>query len=71
MRAPWTLTYLRFHIREVIAALAIVAIVAGFLVLSMLPYRSPNFGFGPGWDCTRPGQGDPVCVKRGTDQGNP
>jgi hypothetical protein len=28
-------------------------------------YRlKPNFGFGPDWNCTYVGQGDPVCVKQ-------
>jgi hypothetical protein len=25
--------------------------------------QQTNAGFGPGWHCTYPGKGDPVCVK--------
>jgi len=71
MDAKSTWIYLRFHLREAAAIAAVAAVVAGFLVLSLLPYRSPNAGFGPDWDCTNPGQGGPVCVKRETPPESP
>jgi hypothetical protein len=64
MRVRSTWIYLRFHVREVIVVAMVAAIVAGFLALTYLPYRSPNFGFGPEWDCTNPGNGESICVKR-------
>lgn len=43
----------------IVAALATLAIVA-----MSVPYNSSlSYGFGPEWDCSRAGQGDPVCVK--------
>jgi len=26
--------------------------------------RKSNAGFDPSWDCTSPGYGEPVCIKR-------
>lgn len=26
--------------------------------------RAGNWGFGPDWECSYPGKGDPVCVKK-------
>lgn len=51
------------------AALLILAIAAAFVATLYFP-RGPappqtrNFGFGPGWDCTQTGYGDPICIKR-------
>ena len=67
MRVPSAWIHLRFHARELAAIVVVAAVVAVFLALTFLPYRSPNFGFGPEWDCTSPGQGESVCVKRGAD----
>jgi hypothetical protein len=64
MDARSTWIYFRFHLREAIVIVAILAVIAGFLALTFIPFRSPNFGFGTDWDCTNPGQGGPVCVKR-------
>jgi len=62
VRSTWI--HLRFHMREDLAIAAVVAVIAGFLVLTFIPFRAPNSGFGPDWDCTNPGQGGPACVKR-------
>ena len=37
------------------------AVIAFFLLV--LPPRDHNFGFGPEWQCTRMGEGDPICVR--------
>lgn len=71
MDAKSTWILLRFHLREVAAIAAVITVVAGFLALSFVAYRSPNFGFGPGWDCTNPGMGGPVCVKHETPSETP
>ena len=55
---------LHLYAREIVVGLAVLAVVAGVIALSWLPYRSANSGFGPDWDCTSPGHGEPVCVKR-------
>jgi hypothetical protein len=62
LKSTWI--YLRFHFREAAAIAAVIAVLAGFLALTYLPFRSPNAGFGPDWDCTNPGPGGLVCVKR-------
>jgi hypothetical protein len=71
MGAKSTWIYLSFHLREVVAIAAVVAVIAGFLALTFLPYRSPNFGFGPDWDCSNPGKGESICVKREAPPENP
>ena len=44
------------------AILVIVAIALG----KAPPYfgRTGNFGFGPDWGCSYPGDGEPICVKK-------
>ena len=69
VRSAWI--YLQFHAREAAAIAVVAAVVAGFLALTYLPYRSMNFGFGPEWDCTNPGRGESVCVKRPTPPETP
>ena len=45
------------------------AIVLGLGALGFAGYASlhwrlqSNAGFGPGWHCTYPGKGDPICIK--------
>jgi hypothetical protein len=46
----------------VVAVLGIVA--AGFAIYPRNPFQMNNAGFGADWDCTNPGHGEPVCVKR-------
>jgi hypothetical protein len=45
-----------------IIAAAIMATV--FYPRDQVAPQTRNFGFGPGWDCTKTGYGDPVCIKR-------
>lgn len=42
--------------------MAVVLAVIAFALL-VLPPRDHNFGFGPEWQCTRMGEGDPICVR--------
>ena len=51
--------------REVLAVMALIAFlgVAAFVFIKY-PVGSRATGFGPEWDCTRVGKGDPVCVKK-------
>jgi hypothetical protein len=37
--------------------------VAGFASLQWRWLRQSQFGFGPGWHCTYPGKGGPICIK--------
>ena len=46
-----------------IAVGAVVVLLVCTLALSGHWRLQPNAGFGPGWHCTYPGKGDPVCVK--------
>jgi hypothetical protein len=58
---------------DIAAIIIAVAILAAFLVLFI---AFPNagwrahLGFGPNWDCTYPGKGDPVCIRRAPAPGN-
>jgi hypothetical protein len=54
-------------ILRVTALIIVVPILIGFAVLAQMRLFSTNgtgWGFGPEWDCTYPGKGDPVCIKR-------
>ena len=44
--------------------LLVIALLGGFGALAVTGYLrlSPNRGFGPDWNCSDVGQGDPVCV---------
>ncbi len=47
--------------------MAIAIMAALILVFTSYLYNMPqvaNWGFGPEWDCTWPGKGDPVCIKK-------
>ena len=52
-----------------VAAVVIGGILYGYVELAHLwrPARS-DFGFGPGWACTDPGHGEPVCVKQASSK---
>lgn len=41
--------------------MAVFLAVLGFVLFH--PVRDQNFGFGPEWQCTRMGGGDPICVR--------
>ncbi|WP_292633923.1 hypothetical protein, partial [Mesorhizobium sp.] len=45
-----------------IVFMALICAVIAFLLL-VLPPPDHNFGFGPEWQCTRIGEGDPICVR--------
>jgi hypothetical protein len=57
--------------RKDIAGAAFVAVVVGALLVGYVLFW-PGYsrvvgtraGLGPDWDCTYPGRGDPVCVKK-------
>jgi hypothetical protein len=48
---------------HILAALFALVILGGLLVAATGWVRL-NDGFGPDWDCTKPGSGDPVCIKK-------
>jgi hypothetical protein len=55
--------YLR---RGDMAGILLMAVVLAALVFVLLFFPQPleqNFGFGPEWQCTRMGEGDPICVR--------
>ena len=50
---------------DVAGILMVIAIVGILLfVFAEFPDAGRMSGFGPGWDCAFPGQGDPVCIKK-------
>ena len=54
--------------RDVLAVFVLTALVAVVAVFQLVYHaRSAGWGrsagFGPEWDCTHVGKGDPVCVK--------
>jgi hypothetical protein len=54
--------------RDIAAILLVIALLGGMLIVHVVfpnlgsPYS--NQGFGPGWECTNPGMGDSVCIKK-------
>lgn len=61
--------YLPLLKRSDIAAVLIGIGVIGAVIFAYVLYPSPprNWGFGPDWQCTYPGHGEPVCIKRPTN----
>ncbi|MGX5800435.1 hypothetical protein ACWGS9_04240 [Bradyrhizobium sp. Arg314] len=55
----------RYLRRGDIAGILFMAVVLAVLVFALLVLapREHNFGFGPEWQCTRMGEGDPICVR--------
>jgi hypothetical protein len=55
----------RGDVLAILVSAAILVIVAIALAKAP-PYfgRTGNFGFGPDWGCSYPGDGEPVCVKK-------
>ena len=60
---------------DIAAALLMAALIGTLFVVYVLfpnlgwPFKT-NQGFGPDWDCTYTGSGDPVCIKRPTKTDN-
>jgi hypothetical protein len=58
-----------------IAGMALVILLLGGLATAFLLrqdlFLHANRGFGPDWDCTYPGYGEPICVKRVAPAKNP
>src|SRR5438105_2073131 len=66
MRSPWTMLRLGdlAAIALFVAIIGVVGVLAFYgLALGKFPGPS-NWGFGADWECTYPGRGDPVCLKR-------
>jgi hypothetical protein len=63
LRSIWV--WLTTSRREALAVIAL-AVLLGIGAFSFIKYPvgSRASGFGPEWDCTHVGQGDPVCVKK-------
>jgi hypothetical protein len=53
---------------DILGAAFVLAVLGGFVFLVVkFPNgvrQATNAGFGPDWDCTSVGKGDPVCVKK-------
>ena len=65
-RRPW-LFLQPGDLRAIVLVVAILLGAAVFAItLGMLPYNpfKSDFGLGPEWECSNPGYGDPVCIKR-------
>jgi hypothetical protein len=67
MKFAWGFTRIGHNLQrsDIIAALFALVILAGLLVAAT-GWVTLNNGFGPDWDCTQPGSGDPVCIKKST-----
>ncbi len=53
--------------RKDIAAILLMVVIAGgllFIYVVVPGLFNPNQNFGPGWECTNPGQGESVCIKK-------
>ena len=58
----WRLLSRRDIVGLLLAAGIIVLLGVVYLAFPGLGQRA-NFGFGPDWACTDPGQGGPVCIR--------
>ena len=61
MRGP---PLLRGDLAAIVLGLVLLGLGAFVIVGRASSGKRMNFGFGPGWDCAHPGDGDPVCVKK-------
>jgi len=56
------------------AAILIVIVLAAVATVGLvkIPFGTKGNapGFGPEWDCSYAGQGDPVCIKKNTENSN-
>jgi hypothetical protein len=54
--------------KDITGILAAIALLALFVFVALVGHatlgQQTNWGFGPEWECTYPGKGDPVCIKR-------
>jgi hypothetical protein len=64
----WIWAWLASSRRDVVAVILLV-VLAGAVAVAVLiwsPATAPVSEFGPDWNCTHVGYGDPVCVKKPT-----
>lgn len=63
---------MRLYPRDTIVIAAILILLAAILLLYGYFYHPGWYAraFGPGWQCTYPGDGDPVCIKEGGKSGS-
>ncbi len=55
----------RLLTRKDITGWALAAVIVGVLLLAFVEFPpSRQAGFGPDWNCTYPGKGDPICTKK-------
>jgi hypothetical protein len=54
----------RRDVLGILAAVAILAVLAFAYVAFPISGAGSHWGFGPDWDCTHPGEGDPICIKK-------
>jgi hypothetical protein len=50
-----------------IAAIILAAALLGAVLIASVEFPNlfrSNGGFGPDWECTNPGHGEPICVKK-------
>jgi hypothetical protein len=65
MQWPWP-GLRKGDVTAIIFAVVLLASVFIFTTLVKLPNLAPTWsnGFGPEWDCTSVGKGEPVCIKK-------
>jgi hypothetical protein len=54
---------------DVIGLLFVAVILLGVIAVGYYQHTNAlsnagNYGFGPEWDCTANGRGDPICIKK-------
>jgi hypothetical protein len=51
---------------DISAIILLMFMMASVLIFYLVSPRDPtsNHGFGPGWECSDPGWGEPVCIKK-------
>jgi len=52
--------------KDIAAILLLVAVAGGWLFVHVAAPKLSlsNSGFGPNWECTNPGEGESVCIKK-------
>jgi hypothetical protein len=60
--------------RQDVVGIVLLIIILGGLFFAYLIFPNSrlaaNFGFGRDWDCSYPGKGEPICIKRPSKTGN-